>query len=100
MRRALTCGHGVCLRRPEGTTDDARYDDVVLRTLTAGDARHHRHCDLRIHHRTREQTDVRKSALRGVTLMPCEHNGPPELIEMAERWLRERNIAEAEWAGS
>jgi len=32
--------------------------------------------------------------------MPCEHNGPPELIEMAERWLRERNIAEAEWAGS
>ena len=31
--------------------------------------------------------------------MPCEHNGPPELIEMAETWLREQGIAEKEWPG-
>jgi len=31
--------------------------------------------------------------------MPCEHNGPPELIEMAERYLRDQRIAEDQWPG-
>src|SRR5947209_7837471 len=29
----------------------------------------------------------------------CEHVGPPELIEMAERHLREASINEDEWPG-
>jgi hypothetical protein len=31
--------------------------------------------------------------------MPCDHLGPPEIIELAEAYLRDRNIAEAEWPG-
>jgi len=31
--------------------------------------------------------------------VPCEHVGPPELIEMAERHLREATIEENEWPG-
>ena len=28
-------------------------------------------------------------------LMPCDHNGGPEVIEMAERFLRDSNVAPA-----
>jgi hypothetical protein len=31
--------------------------------------------------------------------MPCDHLGPPEIIELTERYLRDRNISEAEWPG-
>jgi hypothetical protein len=31
--------------------------------------------------------------------MPCDHAGGPELIEMAERHLRETNVATSEWPG-
>ena len=31
--------------------------------------------------------------------MPCEHVGGPELIEMAERYLRENHVDETEWPG-
>jgi hypothetical protein len=31
--------------------------------------------------------------------MPCDHTGPHELIEMAERQLRERGVAEEHWPG-
>lgn len=31
--------------------------------------------------------------------MPCDHLGGPELIEMAERHLRESNVPESEWPG-
>jgi len=31
--------------------------------------------------------------------MPCDHVGGPELIEMAERHLRESGIAAAQWPG-
>jgi hypothetical protein len=31
--------------------------------------------------------------------MACEHNGPPELIEMAEKYLRDHRIAEEAWPG-
>jgi hypothetical protein len=31
--------------------------------------------------------------------MPCDHIGGPELIEMAEKHLRERQIPENEWPG-
>lgn len=31
--------------------------------------------------------------------MPCDHAGGPELIEMAERHLRETNIPTSEWPG-
>jgi hypothetical protein len=31
--------------------------------------------------------------------MACEHVGPPELIEMAERHLREAAVAEDQWPG-
>ena len=31
--------------------------------------------------------------------MPCDHVGGPELIEMAERDLRERGVPEPEWTG-
>jgi len=31
--------------------------------------------------------------------MPCEHVGGPELIEMAERYLRENEIDETQWPG-
>jgi len=31
--------------------------------------------------------------------MPCEHVGGPELIEMAERFLRESHIDETQWPG-
>ncbi|HEX6084360.1 MAG TPA: hypothetical protein VF266_07530 [Thermoanaerobaculia bacterium] len=31
--------------------------------------------------------------------MPCDHIGGPELIEMAEQHLRERGVADAQWAG-
>jgi hypothetical protein len=32
--------------------------------------------------------------------MPCDHTGPAELIEMAERYLRERNLAPDQWNGA
>ena len=32
--------------------------------------------------------------------MPCEHVGGPELIEMAEQYLRERRLPESAWRGS
>ena len=32
--------------------------------------------------------------------MPCDHTGPAELIELAERYLRERNLPETSWAGA
>ena len=31
--------------------------------------------------------------------MPCDHAGGPELIEMAERHLRETNVPEPRWPG-
>jgi hypothetical protein len=31
--------------------------------------------------------------------MPCDHTGPHELIEMAERQLRDRGVAEERWSG-
>lgn len=31
--------------------------------------------------------------------MPCEHVGGPELIEMAERYLRDANVDESQWPG-
>lgn len=31
--------------------------------------------------------------------MPCDHKGAPELIEMAEEDLREREIDVAQWPG-
>jgi hypothetical protein len=31
--------------------------------------------------------------------MPCEHVGPPELIEMAEHYLRDAHIEETQWPG-
>jgi hypothetical protein len=31
--------------------------------------------------------------------MPCEHNGPPELIKMAERHLRDAAASEESWRG-
>ncbi|HUR81604.1 MAG TPA: hypothetical protein VM733_12615 [Thermoanaerobaculia bacterium] len=31
--------------------------------------------------------------------MPCDHIGGPELIEMAEKSLRERNVSRDEWPG-
>lgn len=31
--------------------------------------------------------------------MPCEHVGGPELIEMAERHLRDAGIDESQWPG-
>jgi len=31
--------------------------------------------------------------------VPCDHAGGPELIEMAERHLRETNVAEGQWPG-
>ncbi len=32
--------------------------------------------------------------------MPCDHVGPHELIEMAERELRTRGVTSQDWAGS
>jgi hypothetical protein len=32
--------------------------------------------------------------------MPCEHVGPVELIEMAERHLRERGVDASRWPGA
>lgn len=31
--------------------------------------------------------------------MPCDHLGPPDIIALAERALRERNVEESEWPG-
>ena len=31
--------------------------------------------------------------------MPCDHVGPPELIQLAERFLRDRGVAEDAWGG-
>jgi hypothetical protein len=31
--------------------------------------------------------------------MACAHTNPPEVMERAESWLRERGIAEAQWSG-
>ena len=31
--------------------------------------------------------------------MPCDHVGPPELIEMAEAHLRERRVPSDDWTG-
>jgi hypothetical protein len=31
--------------------------------------------------------------------MPCDHIGGPELIEMAEKSLRERGVADSQWNG-
>lgn len=32
--------------------------------------------------------------------MPCEHVGPVELIEMAERHLREQGVETSQWPGT
>jgi hypothetical protein len=32
--------------------------------------------------------------------MPCDHTGPAELIELAERYLRERNVPLDQWTGA
>ena len=32
--------------------------------------------------------------------MPCEHNGPIEVIAMAEQWLRDHHIDESQWPGA
>jgi hypothetical protein len=32
--------------------------------------------------------------------MPCEHNGPVEVIAMAEEWLRDHDVDESEWPGA
>lgn len=32
--------------------------------------------------------------------MPCDHTGPAELIEMAERYLRDRNLPDERWNGA
>lgn len=32
--------------------------------------------------------------------MPCDHIGPPELIQMAEDELRSRGMAEPDWRGT
>jgi hypothetical protein len=31
--------------------------------------------------------------------MSCDHAGGPEVIEMAERYLRDRSVPDAEWPG-
>lgn len=31
--------------------------------------------------------------------MPCDHLGPPEIIDLAERTLHERNVPQKEWPG-
>jgi len=31
--------------------------------------------------------------------MPCDHTGGPELIEMAEKHLRERSVPDEQWPG-
>lgn len=31
--------------------------------------------------------------------MPCDHIGGPELIDMAEQYLRDRDIPPADWPG-
>jgi len=31
--------------------------------------------------------------------MPCDHKGAPELIEMAESHLRDRNVDSTQWPG-
>jgi len=31
--------------------------------------------------------------------MPCDHKGAPELIEMAEEYLRNANVPEGQWPG-
>ncbi len=31
--------------------------------------------------------------------MPCEHLGPPELMEMAERYLNDAHIDPTQWPG-
>jgi len=31
--------------------------------------------------------------------MPCDHIGPPEIIDLAERTLRERNVQPGQWSG-
>lgn len=34
-----------------------------------------------------------------IPTMPCDHKGGPELIEMAEADLRERNVDVVQWPG-
>jgi hypothetical protein len=34
-----------------------------------------------------------------VAIMPCDHTGPQELMEIAERHLCERGVGEEQWAG-
>jgi hypothetical protein len=48
--------------------------------------------------RPRKRMDVSHGA-RSICDMPCDHVGGPELIEMAEAYLRENGIAEADWPG-
>jgi len=36
---------------------------------------------------------------RYTSLMPCDHLGPPDIIDLAEQTLRARNIPENEWPG-
>jgi hypothetical protein len=31
--------------------------------------------------------------------MPCEHTDPPEVMEKAEMWLRQRGIPPEKWGG-
>lgn len=31
--------------------------------------------------------------------MPCDHLGPPEVIDLAERTLRDRSVPPGQWAG-
>lgn len=31
--------------------------------------------------------------------MPCEHAGPPEVMEMAEHWLLDRGVDRELWSG-
>jgi hypothetical protein len=32
--------------------------------------------------------------------MPCDHTGPADVIDMAERFLRERGVAPERWPGA
>ena len=31
--------------------------------------------------------------------MPCDHTGPPEIMQQAETWLRDRGLPEEKWNG-
>lgn len=40
------------------------------------------------------------AALHSAAEMGCDHTGPEELIAMAERYLREREVSEERWMGA